>query len=104
MTGCVPVSIPLEAKTHFKPATADDHDAVKPFPYLEAIGSLTYAAMGTCPDISASVRSLSPFAANFGAKHVAGVKHVFKYLAGCPNRGILYTRDGGPLVGWTDAD
>ena len=55
MDGCIPVLIPLEAKSHFEPATAKDHEVVKSFPYLEAIGSLTYAAMGTCPDISAAV-------------------------------------------------
>ena len=41
MTGCIPVLIPLEAKSHFEPTTADDHEAIKSFPYLKAIGSLT---------------------------------------------------------------
>ena len=104
MMDCTPVSTPLEAKAIFEPAAAEDHELVQSFPYLEAIGSLTYATMGTRPDISAAVRSLSPFASNFGSKHIAGVKHILRYLAGTPDRGILYTRDGGPLVGWTDAD
>ena len=104
MTGCNTVLIPLEAKSYFMPATPEDHKLVKSFPYLEAIGSLMYAAMGTRPDISAAVRSLSPFASNFGAVHIAAVKHIFKYLARCPNQGILYSHDGSTLVGWTDAD
>ena len=29
MTGCTPVCIPLEVKTHFEPATPDDHEAMK---------------------------------------------------------------------------
>ena len=104
MTGCTPILIPLEAKSHFVPTTLEDHKLVKLFPYLEAIGSLTYAAMGTHPNISASVQALSPFTANFGAVQVRAVKHIFKYLARCPNCGILYLHTGGTLVGWTNVD
>ncbi len=104
MTGCTPVSTPLPANTQFQPAPADEHAGVSSYPYLEAIGSLMYAAMGTRPDISYAVRSLTPFASNFGQAHINGVKHVLRYLSGCPDRGILYTRDGGGLVGYTDAD
>ena len=104
MTGCTPILIPLEAKSHFVPTTLEDHELVKLFPYLEAIGSLTYAAMGTHPNISTLVQALSPFTANFGAVQVRAVKHIFKYLARCPNCGILYLHTGSTLVGWTNVD
>ena len=55
MADCNPVTIPLKAKAQFEPATSDDHKAVKSFPYLKVIGSLTYATMGTRPDICAAV-------------------------------------------------
>ena len=74
------------------------------YPYLEVIGSLTYAAMGTCPDICAAVWSLSPFTSLFGRAHVDGVKHIMHYLAGCPDCGIMYTMGDAGLVGYTDAD
>ncbi len=65
MTGCTPVSTPLPANSHFQPASLDEHAEVSSYPYLEVLGSLTYAAMGTCLDISYAMRSLAPYASNF---------------------------------------
>src|SRR5260370_11451842 len=104
MTGCTPVSTPLPVNAQFQPALEDEHSAASSYPYLEAIGSLMYAAMGTQPDISYAVRSLTPFVSNFGLTHITGVKHIMHYLAGTPKCRILYSRDGGGLVGYTDAD
>src|SRR5260370_2664782 len=61
MTGCTPVSTPLPVNAQFQAALADKHKRASSYPYLEAIGSLMYAAMGTRPDISYVVRSLAPF-------------------------------------------
>src|SRR5258705_9093700 len=97
MTGCMPVSTPLPANSRFQPASPDKHAKVSSYPYLEVLGSLTYAAMGTRPDISYAVRSLAPYANNFGDVHINGLKHIMRYLSGCPKRGILYTRGGGGL-------
>ena len=47
MTSCMPVNIPLPAGIQYKPAMVDKHKAVSSYPYLEAIGSLMYAAFGT---------------------------------------------------------
>ena len=87
MTDCTPVSTPLPAKTQFQPATPEDHLEVSS--YLEVIVSLMYAALGTCPDISAVVHSLAPFASSFGKKHIDGVKHIMRYLSGV-GRNSLY--------------
>ena len=104
MSDCTPVSIPLPSGTNFVPASSEEHASVSTYPYLEVIGSLTYVAMGTRPDICAAVRALSPFAATFGPLHVDGLKHIMRYLRGTMDRGILYTMGGGGLVGYTDAD
>ena len=104
MADCTPVIIPLPASKHFEPALPDDHASVASYPYLEVIGSLTYAAMGTRPDIAAAVRSLSPFAATFSHNHIDGLKHIMRYIWGTLGRGILYTMGGGGLVGYMDAD
>src|SRR5258707_3958863 len=66
MMGCIPTSIPLPANSTIQPAPPDKHSNVSSYPYLEVLGSLTYTAMGTRPDISYAVRSLAPFANNFG--------------------------------------
>ncbi len=104
MSECTPVSILLLPNSHFQPASPNEHADVSSYPYLEVLGSLTYAAMGTQLDISYAVRSLAPFANNFGHTHVNGLKHIMQYLAGSPKRGILYTKGGGDLFGYTDAD
>ena len=104
MLGCTPVSIPLPANLHFLPASPDEHAEVSSYPYLEVLGSLTYATMGTCPDISYAVRLLAPFAKNFGWTHINGLKHIMRYLVGYPKHGILYTKGGGGLFGYTNAD
>jgi len=51
-------------------------------PYHEAIGSLMYASLGTRPDISFAVQTLSHFAVNPGLAHWEAVKRVFRYLKG----------------------
>ncbi len=76
MTGCTPVSIPLPANSHFLPVPPDEHSKISSYPYLEVLGSLTYAAMGTHPDISYAIRLLAPFASNFGHTHINGLKHI----------------------------
>ena len=101
----MPAAVPLPPrKKHFEATSPDDHAKVSDYLYLKAIGSLTYAAMGTWPDISTAVRSLSPFAATFGPEHVDGVKHIMRYLAGLLNRSIIYTMGGRGLVSYMDAD
>ena len=70
MYDCNPTIIPLPAGKQFKPAEPDNHISVSTYPYLEVIGSLIYTAMGTHPDICATVCTLSPFTATFGLKHI----------------------------------
>ena len=104
MDDCHLVSMPLPPCTQFQPMSTEEHASVSSYPYLEAIGSLTYAAMGTHPDICAAVRSLSPFAAMFSLDHIDRVKHIMQYLAGCPSCSIMYTMGESELIGYTDVD
>ena len=104
MSDCTSVSIPLPAGKYYEPASLDEHTAMASSLFLKVIGSLTYAAMGMRPNISAAMRSLSLFAASFGRIHIDAVKHILRYLRGMLDRGILYTMGGGELVGYTDVD
>ena len=60
-----PVLTPMEP--HIKltnaqsPSTGAEYASVQHIPYHEAIGSLMYAALGTCPDISYAVSTVSRF-------------------------------------------
>jgi hypothetical protein len=78
----MPYITPLPAGIHYKLASMEDHSKVSLYPFLKVIGSLMYTALGTHPDICASVRVLVLFAPTFGHEHVEGLKHIMKYLAG----------------------
>ncbi|SRR5258708_3344848 len=92
MTGCTPTSILLPANSQFQPALPDEHSKVSSYPYLEVLGSLTYAAMGTRLDISYAVRSLAPFVSNFGHAHINGLKHIMQILQVAPSKGSFTPR------------
>ena len=104
MSDCTPDSIPLPASKYYEPASLDEHATMASFPFLEVIGSFTYAVMGTHPDISTAMHSLSPFATSFSCMHINAVKHILRYLRGTLDHSILYTMGGGELVGYTNAD
>lgn len=72
--------------------------------YREAVGSLMYASLGTCPDITYAVSILACFSQNPGRAHWEAVKRVFCYLAGTKKLKLTYGAISLDLVGYTDAD
>jgi hypothetical protein len=99
-----PTSTPLPEGISMLPATDAEADAAQGFPYLEVIGSLMYAMMGTRPDIAYAVSTLSRFASRPGFTHVSALKHLLRYIQGTRQLGITFTRNGGSLIGYTDSD
>ena len=86
MENCRPVATPLEAGKKFQKASDNDqlfHDISL---YQQAIGSLTYAATTTRPDIAAAVSALSQYMSKPSMDHWTGVKRVLRYIRGT----ILY--------------
>lgn len=73
-------------------------------PYWEAIGSLMYAAVATCPDISFVVSTLSQFLENPGEVHWEVAKQVFRYLVGMKGHMLTYGGEKQGLTGYPDAD
>ena len=99
------VRIPLDTNIIWQPVL-EISDAVKRFPYLEAIGVLIFLAIVTHPDIAFAVNLLSRFISNFDENHVRAVKRVFAYLSGTVNLGIKYKSGGYELIlsGYSNAD
>jgi hypothetical protein len=62
------------------------------YPYKGAIGALMYLANCTRPDIAFAVNALARSTNEPTKRHWAGVKQVFRYLAGTKTFGILYKR------------
>ena len=104
MDKCRPVATPLEPGTkYYRTTEGDDLFDVKT--YQMAIGSLTYAALCTRPDISAAVGVMSQFMSNPNTSHWIGVKRILRYLRGTSRYGLVYYGNGGSeLIGYSDAD
>src|SRR5260221_5509726 len=58
-----------------------------------------YAMLGTRPDITYAVSTLSHFLSWPGPKHVQALKHLLCYLKGSADFGIVYCHDGGIIHG-----
>ena len=103
-----PLTTPLDP--HHKlslsqsPSTPRQHDNMRNVPYREAIGSLMYAALGTCPDISFAVSFLAQFMQNLGRAHWEVVKRVFHYLKGTKDTCLIIGGTGQGLEVFSDAD
>src|SRR6266436_917544 len=89
----------LPEKTVLRAATNDEVREARSYPYLQVIGSVMYAMLGTRPDIAYAVSTLSRFASRPGMSHVRALKHLLRYLKGSADFGITYSCDGGSLMG-----
>lgn len=110
MAATWPVSTPLNKGSPLTlddcPQTLEDTQYMASIPYLSAVGSLMYLAVGTRPDLSYAVGALSRFNANPGKAHWKQVQHVFKYLVGTQDFMLCYGagKDGTWLSVYSDSD
>jgi hypothetical protein len=83
MSDCKPVSTPmtpgLQLTKEMGPKTEEDIFAMSSIPYLSAVGSLSFAAIFTHPDIAFAVGYLAHFNSNPGPAHWVAVKHLFRH-------------------------
>ena len=76
MADCKPVATPLPEKAILQAASDDEVEAARNYPYLQVIGSVMYAMLGTRPDIAYAVSTLSRYASRPGTQHVSALKHL----------------------------
>jgi hypothetical protein len=81
-----------------------EYAVMRDIPYREAVGSLMYASLGTRPDISFAVTTLSKYSSNPGEAHWNAVKRVFRYLLGTRDYRLTFGAEEQRLTGWADAD
>ena len=58
-----------------------------------------YAMLGTWTNIAYTISMLSRFATCPGTPHIQALKHLLHYLKGSASFGIMYSQDGGSLLG-----
>ena len=87
------------------PSTDSKKNRMKDIPYLAAIGSIMYAAIGTRPDIAYAVQHLSCFSTNMGQAHWTAAQQVLIYIYSMKEtRLVLGRSDPITLTGWSDSD
>ena len=75
--------------------------------YLQAVGSLMYAMLGTRPDLCYAVGVLGRHAARPDASHWAAIVRVLQYIKGTLDMGLEFQPDDSPLAGfeaYSDSD
>src|SRR5260221_12604958 len=70
MANCKPASTPLPEKTVLCATTNEEACDAHSYPYLQVIGLVMYAMLGTRPDIAYAVSTLSCFASQPRTPHV----------------------------------
>jgi hypothetical protein len=73
-------------------------------PYANAIGSLMYAMLCTCPDICFAVGLVNRFQSNRGPTHWKAVKRILRYLHGTVDYMLCHQGMDLRLRGYSDAD
>ena len=103
-----PVSLPMETSikltTAQSPSNTEEIARMRNVPYHEAVGSLMYASLGTRPDITYAVQTVSRFTKNPGTAHWDAVKRIFRYLKGTRELWLSYGGIARELTGYADAD
>jgi transposase InsO family protein len=103
-----PVSNPMEPSTRLhsgqSPSTGAEYAAMRHIPYREAVGSLMYASLGTRPDISYAVTTVSRFSSNPGPAHWDAVRRIYRYLLGTKDLKLTFGGVEKVLTGYADAD
>ena len=85
-------------------STGTEYAAMRHIPYREAIGSLMYASLATCPDISYAVATVSRFSNNPGMPHWEAIKRIYCYLLRTKDLQLTYGGAPSALIGYADVD
>ena len=75
--------------------------------YQSIVGSLSYAATATRPDIAFAVSALSRYNSRPFTSHLTAAKRVLRYLKGTADLKLVFPRipvTPSPILGFTDSD
>ncbi|KAG8498762.1 hypothetical protein CXB51_005210 [Gossypium anomalum] len=103
-----PISTPLA--THFRlssalsPQSDDEIEYMSHVPYSSAVGSLMYAMVCSCPDLSYAVSAVSRYMVNPGKEHWKVIQWILRYLRGTTDVCLQFGRTEDGVTGYVDAD
>lgn len=94
MENCQPKSLPADPNSRLtakkKPSLHENHQDDEIFPYREAVGSLIYLVVTSCPDISFSVNQVAQHCKNPKKLHWAAVKRIISFLKNTIHFGLQF--------------
>ncbi|SGY47831.1 BQ5605_C001g00579 [Microbotryum silenes-dioicae] len=98
-----PASIPMQPGVvlDFQDSSATPQDRTR---YLQAIGSLMYAAVGTRPDLAYVVAYLARFSQQPSPAHWTAITQVLRYIKGTLDLGLTYRKTDVAFHGYSDAN
>ena len=103
-----PVSTPIAF--HFKlsatqcASTDEDVEYMSSVPYSSAIGSLMYAIICSCLNLSYAMSLVSRYMANPGKEHWKAVQWIFRYLRGTSDASLKFGRTDKGLISYVNSD
>lgn len=86
------------------PQTQVEIDEMKPYPYRNLLGCLSYLANRTRPDISYAVNIFSQFQNNPGMEHWSGLLKLLGYVRKTSEYKLKLYCNNASLIGYSDAD
>jgi hypothetical protein len=108
MEDCKPVATPSDANSKLLKFSDEEFGNVQMemegVPYKAAVGSLMYAMVGTRPDLTFAVSTVSQFMIKAGPSHWMAVKRILRYLKGSLELKLFLGGNDISLVGFCDAD
>ena len=97
-------STPLRISLRLSQRDCPKGKDMKSVPYASTVGFLMYAMVTTQPDIAHAIGVVSRFTHNPSWQHWNTINHIFKYLVGTKNLGILFFSNKiSDVFGYTDS-
>ncbi|GKB59439.1 hypothetical protein Tco_0915625 [Tanacetum coccineum] len=100
-----PYSTNFRLSTTCAPRTEAEIEYMSRIPYASVVGSLKYVMVCKRLDIFHAMSVVSRYMAHPGKEHWNAVKHIFSYLKGTSDVGLIYSSEHEYLVaGYSDSD
>jgi hypothetical protein len=101
-----PLPVGLSLSSSMCPTSPEERQLMVRKPYRVLLGSVMWAQLATCPDLSFTISVLSQFQTNPSIEHWQALLHIMGYIRNISNLGLTFSRDAGNIVpiGYIDAD
>jgi hypothetical protein len=100
----LPISHAITLSKKQFPSTPNEQERMRVIPYTSAIGSIMYAILCTCPDISYALSAMSMYQSYYDEAHWTIVKNILIYLRRIKEIFLVFgVEEELIVIGYTDA-